>query len=148
MKPMSISEIRTLKDETDWERLRNMDDSDIDFSDIPPLDEGFFRNAVFRPPRIRKMVSIRLEEHVLNWFKRQGSGYQTRIQSVLRQYVVMAERAMSVAPGRQRGTQTAKKSGPAKRKSVTTTASIASKLAGKPAAKPRKKPRASPVSSR
>jgi uncharacterized protein (DUF4415 family) len=103
MKPMSISEIRTLKDETDWERLRNMDDSEIDYSDIPPLDEDFFRNAVFRPPRIRKMVSIRLEEHILEWFKRQGPGYQTRIQSVLKYHVLMARRAETMGRVHRQG---------------------------------------------
>ncbi len=36
---------------TDWERLRNMTDDEIDYSDIPPLGDGFFANAgVWTPP--------------------------------------------------------------------------------------------------
>jgi len=72
---------------TDWERLEKMSDSDIDFSDIPELDADFFRNAKVRMPRTKKAVSIRLDQDVLAWFKKQGRGYQTRVNAVLRTYM-------------------------------------------------------------
>ena len=36
--------------ETNWERVSEMTDEEIDTSDIPPLDETFFANARLRMP--------------------------------------------------------------------------------------------------
>lgn len=73
--------------QTDWQRLAQIPDSDIDLSDIPELDEAFFRNATVRLPKPKKAVSIRLDQDVLDWFKGNGRGYQTRINAVLRTYM-------------------------------------------------------------
>jgi uncharacterized protein (DUF4415 family) len=71
---------------TDWERLAKLDDQDIDTSDIPELSEDFFRRAELRVP-VKKAVTIRLDADVLEWFKGQGTGYQTRINQLLRHYM-------------------------------------------------------------
>ncbi|MGR4975021.1 BrnA antitoxin family protein [Pseudomonas sp. LARHCG127] len=71
---------------TDWERLAKLDDADIDTSDIPELDEDFFRRAELRVP-VKQAVTIRLDADVVEWFKGQGAGYQTRINQLLRQYM-------------------------------------------------------------
>jgi uncharacterized protein (DUF4415 family) len=70
-------------------RIAQMQDEDIDFSDIPPLGEGFWKNAVrgkfYRP--VKKQVTVRLDADVLEWFKaKQGGarGYQTAINAALR----------------------------------------------------------------
>jgi uncharacterized protein (DUF4415 family) len=64
-----------------------MTDEQIDTSDIPPLDEAFFANAELRMPQAKPSITIRLDPDVLEWFKDQGKGYQTRINAVLRKYV-------------------------------------------------------------
>jgi uncharacterized protein (DUF4415 family) len=73
-------------------RIAQMPDEDIDFSDIPPLGEGFWKNAVrgkfYRP--VKKQVTVRLDADVLEWFKaKQGGarGYQTAINAALRKVV-------------------------------------------------------------
>ncbi|PNG28105.1 3-oxoacyl-ACP synthase [Pseudomonas protegens] len=71
---------------TDWERLAKADDQSIDTSDIPELDGDFFRRAEVHLPG-KKAVTIRLDADVLEWFKGQGAGYQTRINQLLRQYM-------------------------------------------------------------
>jgi len=71
---------------TDWERVDALTDEDIDTTDIPPLDENFFANAELRMPKPKKAITIRLDTDVLDWFKLQGHGYQTRINAVLRMY--------------------------------------------------------------
>ena len=71
---------------TDWKRLENMKDEEIDTSDIPELDDDFFNEAELRVP-VKKPVTIRLDADVLEWFKNQGQGYQTRINSLLRKYM-------------------------------------------------------------
>ncbi|APC19803.1 hypothetical protein PEQA60_01770 [Pseudomonas sp. Eqa60] len=71
---------------TDWDRLAKTDDEGIDTSDIPELDDDFFRRAEVHLPG-KKAVTIRLDADVLEWFKGQGAGYQTRINQLLRQYM-------------------------------------------------------------
>ncbi len=72
---------------TNWAKLARMKDSEIDTSEIPELGPDFFRNAVLRMPKPKKMVSIRLDDDVLSWFKRQGRGYQTKINEILKVYM-------------------------------------------------------------
>jgi len=74
------------KSKTDWKRLDAMTDDDIDYSDIPELDEAFFKNAEVVMPPEKKHLSIRLDADVLEWMKAQGKGYQSRINAVLRAY--------------------------------------------------------------
>ncbi|PXX42580.1 BrnA antitoxin family protein [Undibacterium pigrum] len=71
---------------TDWKRLEAMGDEDIDTSDIAELGEDFFQRAELRAPA-KQTVTIRLDSDVLEWFKEQGQGYQTRINQLLRVYM-------------------------------------------------------------
>ena len=43
---------------TDWKRLEAMEDKDIDTSDIPELDDAFFRNAELTVPA-KQSVTMR-----------------------------------------------------------------------------------------
>jgi uncharacterized protein (DUF4415 family) len=72
---------------TDWKKLATKSDTEIDTSDVPALDEDFFRQAQVRMPEAKQMVSLRLDRDVLDWFKSRGKGYQTRVNAVLRAYV-------------------------------------------------------------
>ncbi len=67
--------------------IANMPDEDIDYSDIPELDEAWFAKAELRMPVTKEQVTLRLDVDILRFFKAQGKGYQTRINSVLRAYV-------------------------------------------------------------
>lgn len=69
------------------QRLRDLKEEDIDTSDIPELDPSFFENAMITLPRPKASVCIRLDQDVLEWFKSQGKGYQTRINALLRAYM-------------------------------------------------------------
>jgi uncharacterized protein (DUF4415 family) len=83
---MSVRNLKA-KSKTDWERLKALGDDEIDFSDIPPLEKDFFANAELRLPEAKQTVTIRLDADVLDWFKSQGKGYQTRMNAVLRMYM-------------------------------------------------------------
>ncbi|MDA0322985.1 MAG: BrnA antitoxin family protein [Verrucomicrobia bacterium] len=72
---------------TDWNKLKAMPDSNIDFSDVPKLDKDFFSQAQVRMPKKKKAISLRLDPDVLDWFKREEKQYQTKINAVLRAYV-------------------------------------------------------------
>jgi uncharacterized protein (DUF4415 family) len=64
-----------------------MTDREIDYSDIPATDAKFWEKAQVVMPSIKTHLSLRLDEDVVKWFKRQGAGYQTKINAVLRFYV-------------------------------------------------------------
>ena len=68
-----------------------MKDEDIDFSDIPEVTaEMFARGIVHRglKPVIRKeQLTLRIDSDVVKWYRKQGPGYQTRINSLLRAYM-------------------------------------------------------------
>ncbi len=73
--------------------LARMPDDKIDLTDAPEVRE--WRGAVvgkfYRP--IKKPVTIRVDADVLAWLKRQGSGYQTRINKLLREAMEGKRRA-------------------------------------------------------
>ncbi len=66
--------------------FKNIKDEDIDYSDIPELDDRFWEKAEIHLPTPKTGVYIRLDGDVLDWFKEQGKGYQTRINAILRTY--------------------------------------------------------------
>jgi len=67
-------------------KLATRPDSEIDYSDIPPLTDKFWQNAVssplYRP--VKHQLTVRLDADVLAWLRKQGRGYHTRINSLLR----------------------------------------------------------------
>ena len=77
----------TPEDHAQLKRLAEMPDEDIDYSDIPPLTEKFWRNAVrnpfYRPNKTS--TTVRVDSDVLMWLKSQGKGYQTKINAILRE---------------------------------------------------------------
>ena len=67
-------------------QLKAIKDEDIDYSDIPELEENFWQKVEVRLPEAKTGVYIRLDGDVLDWLKSQGKGYQTRINAILRAY--------------------------------------------------------------
>ncbi len=73
--------------------LSEMPDSEIDYSDIPPLDEAFWQNAVRNPyykPN-QTATTVRMDADVLAWLKSQGRGYQARMNAILREAMLRAQ---------------------------------------------------------
>jgi len=71
--------------ETNWTRVDEMTDEEIDTSDIPPLDEAFFADAKLHA-RGKVPVTINVDADVLEWFRAQGEEFQQRINAALRIY--------------------------------------------------------------
>ena len=71
---------------SDLKRIDAMSDEDIDYSDIPPLDDKFFEQAQVVVPPGKKQLTLRLDADVLAWLKSLGPKYQTRINAILRSY--------------------------------------------------------------
>ncbi len=73
-------------------QIAAMKDKDIDFSDIPELDEEFWKRAKLIDPDHTEQITMRVKSSVLTYFKAAGKGYQTRINRVLESYVRSAKR--------------------------------------------------------
>lgn len=69
---------------TDWARIDAMKDEDIDYSDIPPLTDDFFKKAVIRWPSEKERITISLDKDILSYLRTLGKGYQTKINAILR----------------------------------------------------------------
>jgi uncharacterized protein (DUF4415 family) len=80
--------------------LEAMGDEGIDTSDIPVLTEQkgpIYTGLFYRPGK--KSVTIRLDEDMVEWFKKQGKGWQTKMNWVLRLYFA-SHRKTGVKVGR------------------------------------------------
>lgn len=77
----------TAKQKANIKKLAQMPDHEIDTSDIPELPADAWKNAVrgkfYRP--VKKAVSLRLDADVIAWLKKDGEGYQTRANRLLRE---------------------------------------------------------------
>ncbi|MDE0218837.1 MAG: BrnA antitoxin family protein [Spirochaetaceae bacterium] len=69
------------------DQIDAVEDENIDFSDIPELDEMFWKRAEIVEPDRTEQVTIRVKRSVLAYFKAPGKGYQTRMNQVLESYV-------------------------------------------------------------
>jgi uncharacterized protein (DUF4415 family) len=80
------------KGKTDWERIRNLTDEEIEASIANDPDWQEFKDldwsegVVVIPPK-KKAISIRVDQDVLDFFKKDGAGYQRHMNAVLRSYM-------------------------------------------------------------
>lgn len=80
------------KGKTDWARVNAMTDEEVEVSIADDPDWAEFKDidwskAVLVIPAKKKAISIRVDEDVLDFFKKDGEGYQRRINAVLRSYM-------------------------------------------------------------
>lgn len=73
---------------SDLKKLDKMSDKDIDYSDIPPLDESFFTKEMVKLPQKKDSITLRIDHDVLEYFRHHGRGYQTLINAVLKTYML------------------------------------------------------------
>ncbi|WP_336288749.1 BrnA antitoxin family protein [Bartonella sp. CB60] len=75
-------------------KLAAMPKSEIDYSDIAPLNNAFWKNAVRNPlyKPTKTITTVRVDSDVLAWLKSQGKGYQTRINAILREAMLRSIR--------------------------------------------------------
>lgn len=97
----SADELRAMiargESKTDWQAVRNMTEeeleasiaSDPDWKDVPV---DWYKDAIPVMPGPKKLLSLRLDPDVVEWFRGQGAGYQTRMNAVLRAYVKARQR--------------------------------------------------------
>ena len=82
---------------TDWAAVDALTDEEIEEAirndpDAVPLDVDWSEAVLVIPPK-KKAISIRVDEDVLEHFKKEGAGYQRRMNAVLRSYVEQKRKA-------------------------------------------------------
>lgn len=76
---------------TDWAKLRRQPDTDIKFSkDAPATSPDDWAQAIAHRglpvPAGKQQIALRVDADVLDWYKAQGRGWQTRMNAVLRAF--------------------------------------------------------------
>ena len=94
---MTLRDAQAADSKTDWQRLKDMPDAAITLaaeedSDNLPLDDPFFETARRLQPsallkEAKQQITLRIDADVLEWFRASGSGYQSRMNAVLKAYV-------------------------------------------------------------
>jgi uncharacterized protein (DUF4415 family) len=76
----------TTAQKAELKALRAKPESEIDYSDIPPLTEDFWKRVVgnpfYRPTKTS--TTLRIDSDVLHWLRAHGKGYQSRMNAILR----------------------------------------------------------------
>ncbi len=77
------------KSKTDWDRLMSAKNgkATVEHPEFDPkhVVRGIVRRGL-KPAASKELISLRIDQDVIEWFKAQGPGYQTRINSVLRAF--------------------------------------------------------------
>ena len=93
-------EKRSRKVRSEMAKLKAVPDEEINFEDFPEIRDWSraVRGRFFRP--IKQSISLRVDKDVLAWFKSLGSGYQSRMNAVLREYMDESRRPSGSRRGR------------------------------------------------
>ena len=76
---------------TDWERLKNMSDNQIDYSDIPETDLDFWEDAEILYPNKKIEIKIEVDEDIAIWIKQFGDKSNKAINNLLRSYLISSK---------------------------------------------------------
>ncbi len=80
------------EDRTDWAAVHAKTEEDLarDTASDPAWDgipDDWYKDAVLVIPEPKKLLSLRLDSDIVEWFRSKGPGYQTRINAVLRSFI-------------------------------------------------------------
>lgn len=90
IKPLTAAQRRRLT------AVAAMPDAEIDYSDIPKQAKAveWSRPSALVPAENKQQITLRLDAEVVNFFKKTGKRYQSRINAALREYVKAHRRSI------------------------------------------------------
>lgn len=65
----------------------------INFDDITETDLKFWQDVKIVEPKNKKQITIRVDSEVLDFFKQESPRYQTKINQVLKSYMLAHRKA-------------------------------------------------------
>jgi uncharacterized protein (DUF4415 family) len=101
----TAKELKSMHDKgqskTNWKKVNNITDSELEaaIKSDPDSDTNILHKLeglVVGMPEIKEQISIRIDQDVLQWFRKRGKGYQTYINNILRSYVSVQKQAKKV----------------------------------------------------
>ncbi|MEG6503346.1 MULTISPECIES: BrnA antitoxin family protein [unclassified Desulfovibrio] len=93
---MTLRDVQAAESKTDWQRLKDAPDTAVTLAaeedaDNLPLDEAFFEAArrmqSSKSTEETQEITLCIDADVQEWFRATGSGYQSRMNAVLKAYV-------------------------------------------------------------
>jgi uncharacterized protein (DUF4415 family) len=83
---INAKDIQKINNES-WKAFDELKDDDIDTSDIPEVTDftnfhSWKDRSLFRPLKVT--ITCKLDADIVQWLKKDGKGYQTRMNSILR----------------------------------------------------------------
>lgn len=81
---------KSMDKKIDWEAVDSV--SQDDYDEAPELTQEMMRIAFISKPKHKKAVSLRIDEDIIEFFKRTNDKYQTKINDVLRAYKTAFEK--------------------------------------------------------
>lgn len=88
MTRMSLDEMRKTKSRTDWDHVK----SAADHAGEAEIEVDWSKAKLIEPES-KKLISLRIDADIVEFFRSQGRGYQTRMNAVLRAYKEAQEKA-------------------------------------------------------
>jgi uncharacterized protein (DUF4415 family) len=90
----SAKQMAKMKSQSNWKALKNMSERELEnnIKSDPDSDTSIpddWSGLVIGMPEPKELISIRIDQDILKWFRAKGSGYQTYINNILRSYVSM-----------------------------------------------------------
>ncbi len=94
---VTLEELKGRRGQSDGKKIAATTDADIERQiaedpDLQGFDDIDWSKAVFVDAPAKQPISIRLDADILDFFKSKGSGYQGRINRVLRHYMESAKK--------------------------------------------------------
>ena len=82
---------------TDWDRVNAMTEEEIERNALEEnrrlgIPDDWYKDAYAVYPVEKERITIRIDKDVLDFFRKQGKGYQSRINAVLRTFMTAAEK--------------------------------------------------------
>jgi uncharacterized protein (DUF4415 family) len=78
------------EDRTDWTKVAAVDVEEEDEEERGWVTD--WSSAKLIMPKTKRHINLRVDDDVVAFFKKTGSGYQTRMNAVLRSYMLSQER--------------------------------------------------------
>ena len=74
---------------TDWNRLKNQKEKDIDYSDIPKTNSKFWEDAQIYSPHKKVELTINIDDDLAIWIKSLGENSNLALNNILRAYYLI-----------------------------------------------------------
>lgn len=78
--------LKRMKSKTDWQKIKNMKDEDIDLSDIPEITDAQIALASRRGKPLKTAISIRIPAETAFQLRNSGKGWQTKLSAKIAQW--------------------------------------------------------------